>query len=412
MALEGLTVSSFAGQTRNPYDLSRTPGGSSGGSGAAVAAGFAVLAMGTDTMNSVRSPASAGGLVGVRPSRGAVSRRGVVPVSWRQDAVGIMGRSVEDVGVGLRTLMGVGVDPQDNATWEVPGKVWEKDLGREIEREGKRGVRGRRFGLLTEGYFNFTTSAETDPVNGAMRNMVSKLTAAGAAVINISDPLLNPISLKSLDVQIFEYPPMLTSYLSLTASHNPPGSVPPSFRALYPQARPNRAFLVLPAQSSFLHAALKSSPSSEEYHSRLQGISRLREHLLSVFKAHDLDALIYPEQQNLVVPIGSPNQYGRNGLLAALTGFPVVCVPVGFSPPTDLAPAGVPIGMEVLGQPWSEGGLLGIAKSIEYIRKKDGEGVRVPPWVEGRVPVRGRYERVPEVRVDERVPKVYPLGVF
>lgn len=81
LALEGLSVSSLGGQTLNPFDLTRTPGGSSGGCGAALAAGLTVLATGTDTVNSLRSPASAGGLVSCRPTRGLISRYGVVSVS-------------------------------------------------------------------------------------------------------------------------------------------------------------------------------------------------------------------------------------------------------------------------------------------------------------------------------------------
>lgn len=83
LALEGLSVSSYGGQTINPYDSSRTPGGSSGGSAAAVAASFSVFATGTDTVNSLRSPASANSLFSIRPTRGLISRAGVIPVRYR-----------------------------------------------------------------------------------------------------------------------------------------------------------------------------------------------------------------------------------------------------------------------------------------------------------------------------------------
>lgn len=97
LALHGTTTSSLGGQTLNPYDLSRTPGGSSGGTAAALAAGLGLVGCGTDTMNSLRSPASACGIVGFRPSRGVVSTEGIVPVSSTQDAAGPMERSVGDV---------------------------------------------------------------------------------------------------------------------------------------------------------------------------------------------------------------------------------------------------------------------------------------------------------------------------
>ena len=92
----GMSISSLGGQVRNPYDLSRTPGGSSGGTGAAIAANFAVLGTGSDTGQSVRSPASANNLVGIRPTRGLVSRAGVIPNSLTQDEVGPIARTVTD----------------------------------------------------------------------------------------------------------------------------------------------------------------------------------------------------------------------------------------------------------------------------------------------------------------------------
>src|SRR6202030_1282439 len=93
----GVSISSLGGQVLNPYDLTRTPGGSSGGTGAAIASNFAVLGTGSDTGQSVRSPASANNLVGVRPTRGLVSRAGVIPNSFTQDELGPIARTVTDV---------------------------------------------------------------------------------------------------------------------------------------------------------------------------------------------------------------------------------------------------------------------------------------------------------------------------
>ena len=98
----GISLSSLGGQTRNPYDLTRTPGGSSGGTGAALAANFAVLGTGSDTGQSIRSPASANSLVGVRPTRGLVSRSGVIPNSETQDEVGPIARKRDRRGCAAR----------------------------------------------------------------------------------------------------------------------------------------------------------------------------------------------------------------------------------------------------------------------------------------------------------------------
>lgn len=120
LALEGLTVSSFSGQTINPYDNTRTPGGSSGGTGAAVASSFCVWGTGTDTVNSLRSPASANSLFSCRPTRGLISRSGIIPISYTQDAIGPIGRSVEDVATALTVMASVGFDAGDNTTALVP----------------------------------------------------------------------------------------------------------------------------------------------------------------------------------------------------------------------------------------------------------------------------------------------------
>ena len=100
-AIWGETISSVQGQTLNPYDLTRTPGGSSGGTGAAIASNMGLIGIGTDTVNSVRSPASACCLVGIRPTMGLVSRSGIIPCSLTQDTAGPICRSVEDA---VRTL--------------------------------------------------------------------------------------------------------------------------------------------------------------------------------------------------------------------------------------------------------------------------------------------------------------------
>ncbi len=116
-----VTVSSLGGQTRNPYDPSRNPGGSSGGTGAAIAANFAAGGLGTDTCGSIRIPASHNSLVGLRPSAGLSSRAGVIPLSHTQDVAGPLARTVRDVALLLDAT--VGVDPADPATTAGRGRT-------------------------------------------------------------------------------------------------------------------------------------------------------------------------------------------------------------------------------------------------------------------------------------------------
>jgi len=138
------------------------------------------------------------------------------------------------------------------------------------------------------------------------------------------------------------------------------------------------------------------------------GIQNLTTVLRTTFSSNSLDAIIYPEQKNLVVKIGSPSQAGRNGILAALTGFPVVTVPAGFSPPSADAPIGVPIGMEILGRPWSESKLLNLASHISdliHVR-------RMPIFANMSVEV-PFYSSVPTITPDiSNIASVYPIGVL
>ncbi|KAK4145394.1 amidase signature domain-containing protein [Dichotomopilus funicola] len=436
MALEGLTVSSLGGQTLNPYDLTRTPGGSSGGSGAAVAANFAVLATGTDTMNSLRNPASANSLFSFRPTRGLISRAGVVPVSFTQDTVGAMARNPQDLAVALTVMASVGVDPRDNVTMLAPPEARHRDYTADLQAGGS--LKGLRLGVLN-GFFNHTPSAEATPVNEVMAGVMAKLTAAGVEIVNITDPLYDSLAIAKLDVQAFEFREMLDAYLSSTASSTTPSNTPPSNTSTthttsntHSRTRPpttfhdlyfssTHDFLVIPSQHHLIHRASNLSTSDPTYLSTLQRIQDLTRALDATFTSRSpnnthfpLDALIYPQQKTLVVPVNSPSQSNRNGILAALTGYPVVCIPAGFSPPPYSvdAPVGVPIGMEILGRPWSEGRLLEIARLV-------GEVVMpvrvVPPFVNGSVEGRG-YDGVPVV-----VPGgimgggwegVYPMGML
>lgn len=415
LALEGLSVSSLGGQTRNPYDLSRTPGGSSGGSGAAVAASFAVFATGTDTVNSLRSPASANSLFSIRPTWGLLSRGGVMPISYTQDVVGVIARNLEDVASGLTVMASVGYDAADNATALIPDTSTGVDYAAELAR-ASTSLQGVRLGLL-EPFFNRTPSPETSPVNTAMDAAVSRLTAAGATIVPITDAsLFNTSSMAAhLDTQRFEYRERMDAYLrspSLTGTH------PSSLSSLYATnntsgAGPgNGSFLVIPEQYEYVTTALRSSTSNATYPRVRAGVANLTLALAQTFSTHNLSALLYPEQRNLVVRVGAPAQAGRNGILAALTGSPVVTVPVGFSDADgEGAPVGVPIGMEVLGRPWEEGMLLGLGRAVGVALGVGGRR-RAPEMAREWVEV-GGYEEVPVVVPDKgSVPGEYPVGVL
>ena len=398
LALEGISVSSLGGQTINPYDSTRTPGGSSGGTGAAIAASFAVFGTGTDTVNSLRSPASANSLWSMRPTRGLISRAGVIPISYTQDTIGPIARCVEDVATAITVMSSIGYDADDNTTASVPAGIQGTDYAASLTTGSLKGL---RLGLL-EGFFNRTSSNETTPVNDAMAKHIAKLRNAGATIIPINETIYNATAIiGALDVQRYEYREELTKYLQrpeLAGTH------PNSTTELYASGN----FLVLPSGYEYVTTSLVSSTSNATYNSTLAGIRDLSLALEKTFASNNLDALIYPEQKNLVVKIGSPSQVGRNGILAALTGTPVVTVPIGFSPATETAPDGVPIGMEILGRQWTEEELLQVAYQIQQM----GRVRKTPSWAKQQVKAKA-YDAVPRVNPNVgNIPEEYPVGVL
>ncbi|CAI6332827.1 unnamed protein product [Periconia digitata] len=405
LALEGISVSSLGGQTINPYDSTRTPGGSSGGTGAAIASSFAVFGTGTDTVNSLRSPASANSLFSIRPTRGLITRTGVIPISYTQDVVGPIARTIKDVATALSVLTTTGYDALDNATALVPSSSRNVDYTANLRSSQLQGL---RLGVLN-GFFNRTASAETTPVNKAMDAYMRKLSDAGAILIPINETIYDANAiLSAYDVQRFEYRELMDAYLersSLAGTH------PSTLAELYSRKASNTSdgeFLVLPSQYEYVNTALVSSTGNATYITRQQGIKNLALALQSTFAVNDLDAIIYPEQKNLVVKLGSPSQSGRNGILAALTGVPVVTIPVGFSDATEDAPVGVPIGMEILGRPWEEEKLLGIGAAMERM----GRVRKAPAWAGDVLDVKV-YKEMPVVRPDrDNVPREYPLGTL
>ncbi|KAK3367014.1 amidase signature domain-containing protein [Lasiosphaeria ovina] len=401
LALEGLTVSSLGGQTVNPYDLTRTPGGSSGGAGAAIAASFAVVGTGTDTVNSLRSPASAGSLFSFRPTRGLISRVGVIPVSYTQDVVGAFARNLQDLAVAMTVMVSVGFDPRDNATALMATEIMHTDHSRCLLGGSLKGL---RLGLV-DGFFDHTSSPETPPVDDIMAGMVSQLTAAGAEVVNITETIYNSVAISAaLDVQVYEYRELLDTYLAGEDLSGEPR--PKSFKELYRNG--SGEFLVIPSQHAFIEAAFRSSTSNTSYFTAQRGIQNLTQALKATFARDKLDALIYPEQKNLVVTVSSQSQAGRNGILASLTGSPVVTVPAGFSSPTEDALLGVPVGMEILGQPWTECLLLNIARHVSDLVPVR----RIPAFANMTVETKV-FDSVPVITPNSaNIAPAYPVGVF
>ena len=354
-AVWGETVSSLGGQTLNPYDLSRTPGGSSGGTGAGVAAGFGVAGIGTDTVNSVRSPASANSLVGIRPTTGLVSRSGLIPYSDSQDTAGPIARCVSDAALLLDVM--VGYDPEDART---AYSVGQTGPGSYLAATVNPQLAGRRIGLLRS---LFGEGEESAQVNAAVEACISAMRSLGVEFVELTETIDSAGLARDVSVHLHELERDLDSYL----------------RRLGPEAPVHSLRDVLacgrfhPGIGDNLRQAIALDSEGLEYLRRLREQEQLRRNLLKIMAQHKLDAFVFPHQQGLVVKIGQ-TQVGRNGVLASVVGFPSIAIPAGFSTPTTTAPLGVPIGIEFIGRPWSEYRLLEIAAALEQARP-----VRVPP---------------------------------
>lgn len=356
-AVSGTTVSSLGGQTLDPYDLTRTPGGSSGGTGVSLAASFAVLGTGSDTVNSIRSPASANAIVGFRPTRGLLSRAGIAPVSETQDAIGPLARTVEDAARMLELMQGE--DPADPATAASRGHA-----GSYRSNLSPDGLKGARIGILR---VLFGSKPEHEEVNRVMEDAIGVLQRAGAATVELNAPELDAGKVGSdNDVQKYEFKALMGQYLSSI-----PNAPAKSVDDIIASGKFHK-----PSTESFLKSATaaENSTGNPDYKVRLERNARTREAVLRLMDDERLDAIVYPLQKRLVVPLTELNQADRNGILASVTGLPALDVPAGFSSPTQDAPLGVPVGMDLLGRAWSEAMLLRFGYAFEK-----AAAVRKPP---------------------------------
>ena len=348
LARAGTTVSSLGGQTRNPYDLTRTPGGSSGGTAAAVAADFAVAGLGTDTVNSVRSPASACSLVGLRPTHGLLSRDGIIPVALSQDTAGPITRCVADAALLLDVLQGF--DPADPATVQSVGRAPKTYAG--YLNEGL--IKGKKIGILQNLF------GENEAVNERIAEGIKALESLGADIISVNvDGLDADDLIRHADVQMYETIGQLNEYFASLGSAAPVKSV----RELL-NAKSCHASIVGDLETALTMMEKADKSYEIAYKQKLSYRAHWRNKLLKVMEDNKLDAFVYPHQKVLVASIGD-EQKQRNGIVAAITGFPAITVPAGFSARTDTAPLGISVGMELLGKPWSEPDLIAIAYAFE-----------------------------------------------
>ena len=344
-AIWGETISSIAGQAVNPYDTTRTPGGSSGGTGAGLAVMMGVAGIGTDTINSVRSPASANSLVGIRPSLGLVSRRGIVPYSLKQDTAGPITRCVADAALMLDVI--AGYDREDALTELCRDKVigdYEKHLLQD-------GLKNKKIAVMQSFFGKEKQHVE---VNEIVWGAIEKLKEMGAAVEILNIPIDSQDLVREVCIHMYDFNADISAYLNKKGKAVRYGSL----KEIYDSGE------IGADVKENIEDALKLTKDCDEYRNRLQKQSALKEKMYRIFEDNHFDVIVYPHQQQLVCKIGE-KQNGRNGSLGSSTGFPSIVVPAGFSEPTVDAPIGVPVGLEFLAPPFEEGRLIEIAYCLE-----------------------------------------------
>ena len=341
------TVASYGGQTRNPYDPERNPGGSSGGTGSAVAASFGAFGMGSDTCGSIRIPSAHHHLAGLRGTRGLASGDGIIPLSLTQDIGGPLARSVEDLALALDAT--VGPDPADPTTSLGEGRIPDTYTAA-LNADGLAGARiGVVDALLGEG------NAER-PVRDVIERAVEEMEALGATSIEIAEPDLSELTQgASVIGQEFRFD--LNAYLQAT-----PGAY----------VRTVADFVDTGLYHDILEVGLQNTlevetRETDEYREAIAKRDTVRDTVVALLEEQDLDALVYPTIRRTARPIGQPQQ-GSNCSLSATSGLPAITVPAGA------AADDMPVGLELLGRPWSESRLIELAYAYEQ-----GAPHRQPP---------------------------------
>jgi Asp-tRNA(Asn)/Glu-tRNA(Gln) amidotransferase A subunit family amidase len=351
LALGSQGLSSAGGQTLNPYDLVRHPGGSSGGTAVAVNVAFATVGLGTETGVSIRNPASNNALVGIAPTQGLVSRAGVMPVSFTQDRVGPHGKTVADVALVLEHIRGF--DPDDLTTAESLGRVDRRSYTDALIAR----VAGTRIGVLRD---LFKKGDQFAVGNRLIDQEIALLGKQGAIVVDGLTTGLDLVALMpTLRLNNFEMKFAFDSYLRRRGATSP-------VKTLAELVATGKYLKRIEPQ---LQQALKreSLDVDPEYRARLENRRMLRELLIGLMDRYRVEALTYPFK-SLAAPRIGTSDAGSDNPVSAITGLPAIVVPAGFTGD------GLPLAIEFIGRPFAEPQLIQIAYAYEQASRR-----RVPP---------------------------------
>jgi Asp-tRNA(Asn)/Glu-tRNA(Gln) amidotransferase A subunit family amidase len=353
------TISSAGGQTRNPYDPSRTPGGSSGGTGAAVAANFAAAGMGSDTCGSIRIPAANNNLFGLRGTAGLSSRTGIIPLSHSQDIGGPLARTVADLAVMLDAT--VGADPEDPITQASAGHI-PASFRESLKRDALTGL---RIGVVTN---LFGASPDDEEVSVIDRKALDVIQHAGAVLVEVSIPNLEEL-IRGSSLIDAEFKFDLIDYFKRW-----PDAPVHSLGEIL-----ERGEYAAALDSIFRRRDARTSADTPDVAQARTKRADLLTLVARTMGTQRLDVLAYPTLRRKAAAIGEPQRGGENCQLSPSTGLPAISMPAGF---TD---DGVPVGLELMGEAWSEPRLLAAAFAYEQAAHPRKTPPITPALVNGRV---------------------------
>ncbi len=336
--------SSVGGQTRNPYDTTRSPCGSSSGSGVAVAANLTVVAIGTETDGSIVCPSGINGIVGIKPTLGLVSRSGIIPIAHSQDTAGPMARSVRDAAILLTAITGIDAEDEATAAAEI-----HQDYSANLTADG---LSGKRIGVLR----SYTGAGSHPGVESVYTAAIETLEMQGAIIVDNLEIGTDGMSAAEYEVLLYEFKTDLAAYFADSGA--PMGSL-----ADVIAFNDANADAVMPhfGQDIFILAEDKGPLSDDEYLAALESSKRIaRSGLDAAMEEHGLDAIVAPTNGPAwVIDLVNGDAYHvGSSSLAAISGYPNISVPAGQV-------AGLPIGVSFMGKPWNEKQLIEIAYAFE-----------------------------------------------
>jgi amidase len=340
--------SARGGQARNPYALDRSPCGSSSGSGVAVAANLAAVAVGTETDGSVVCPASTNGIVGIKPTVGLVSRAGIIPISHTQDTAGPMARTVTDAAILLTAM--TGRDPRDPATERAKGRIQDYAAGLD-----PGALNGARIGVSRKGHFGY--SPEADRIVEAA---IEIMKAHGAVIVDpVEIPTVDKIRGCEREVLLYEFKHGLNTYLADLGQEGLPRTLADVIAFNEREKSREMPFF---GQELFEMAETRGPLSSNEYLTYLDDCRRWAgaEGIDAVVEEHRLDALVAPTVSPAwpIDLVNGDHYLGASSSVAAVAGYPNVTVPAGEV-------SGLPVGISFFGVAWSEMRLIRLAYAFE-----------------------------------------------